>query len=173
MSITINELKSYMSLCAEQTEIENRISRLEQRIYKLNKRLLEIENNEVVKDRVYGGYGGNQGFNIEGVPIAEYSRKRTLLLIDKESLEYQKQALSQCSVKVTQQKTGVERFLLTIDDSEIRRIIRLRFIDKKAWDEVAFALDTTPDAARKQFERWFARATGEDSGKKDEKRHKK
>ena len=53
----------------------------------------------------------------------------------------------------------IETFIAGIDDSRIRRIITMKYIDGLSWTETAEKLGryATADSARKEFERYFQR----------------
>ena len=68
--ISKSVLKQYIDLQAEAEEIREKISKLEKQIENISNRIKEIEDTkETVKDKVKGGLGGIQGFNIEGIPM--------------------------------------------------------------------------------------------------------
>ena len=74
MAVTKHILDQYSDLRKEIEEVQEKIDRLDIDIEKLKKRIHEIESGEKVKDKVRGGDGGNQSFNIEGIPIKEYEQ---------------------------------------------------------------------------------------------------
>lgn len=136
-------LNQYIDLIKEKKEIQEKIVRLENQISK-------IESYGNVKDIVKGGEGGIQHFQIEGFPSKEYSTKKTQLYLRKatlESLEYE----------IMEQTTKIEQFIANIDDSRIRRIINLRFIENKTWNEVADVIggNNTEDSIKKAFYRFM------------------
>lgn len=171
--ITVQELTDYISFCQEKKELEERIARLENRIYKLKERLHTIEQGEIVKDRVYGGEGGIQGFNISGVPVAEYSKKKTELLQCMYSLSHQKILLEEMVSDLDEKEYRVLCFLKQVDDVEIRRLIRMRYIDKKNWNAIAAAMHSTPEACRMYLTRWLADAGVKNTHEMSKKRAKR
>ena len=70
-----NILTQYSELVKESEELKKKISDLKSEIKKIEKRIAEIEAGEHVKDKVRGGMGGIESFNIEGVPQKEYEKK--------------------------------------------------------------------------------------------------
>lgn len=75
-----NVLSQYADLVKEQKDLAERIASTQRNIENIERRLQKIEAGEIVKDKVYGGRGGIQGFVIEGVPTAEYETLKTSLL---------------------------------------------------------------------------------------------
>ena len=141
--VTKEVLSQYSDLQKEVKEVRQKIERLENDIYR-------IEQNETVIDSVTGGNGGNQHFKIEGIPFPEYSRKKTLLYSRKATLQLLEE-------DILEKTNEVEQFLASVDDSFIRRIINLRFLDNKTWNEVAECMGggNTEDSVRKCFVRFM------------------
>lgn len=115
-------LIQYDSLQQEIKEVRRRISKTQEEIDKL----------EVVKDKVKGGEGGIQNFNIEGFPYPEYSRKKTLLYSRKATLET-------LEMDLLEMTNSVQEYISTIDDSLMRRILTMRFIDGMTQEQIGNA----------------------------------
>lgn len=150
-------LIQYADLQQECKEVREKIERLESEIPRIEKRIKVIEDGELVKDKVRGGEGGMQNFNIEGVPTVEYERKRTSLLSKKLLLNNRKAALEILEFELLQKTNEVEEFIASIDDSRMRRIINLRFIEKLSWNKVADHIGggNTEDGVRMMFNRFM------------------
>lgn len=135
-------LQQYMDLKNEIIDVKRKIADLEKQIDKLE--------NTVVKDKVKGGEGGLQSFNIEGFPTREYSKKKTLLYA-------RKTTLSLLEADIEEKIVEVEQFIAGISDSRIRRIIDLRYINNYSWNDVAAKIGggNSEDTVRKQFERFM------------------
>lgn len=136
-------LTQYYDLCKEYTEVQQKIIKLEEQIQK-------ITADGTVIDKVSGGLGGIQSFKIEGFPYPEYSRKKTLLYA-------RKTILSGLEMQILENINEVEKFISTIDDSHIRRIITLRIVDGLSWNKVADKIggNNTEDSVRMAFERFM------------------
>ena len=149
-------LTQYSDTRKEVKEIQERIEKLENRIPKLEKRISEIEDGETVKDKVYGGNGGLQGFVVEGVPLREYTDKKTELKIKRMLLSERKEMLGILELELLRQTNEIQRFINSIKDSHVRRIITLRVVDELSWNEVADRMGgmNTEDSVRKAFERF-------------------
>lgn len=141
--VTKEVLSQYSDLQEEVKEVRLKIERLEKDISK-------IEAGEKVIDFVSGGNGGKQHFKIEGIPFPEYSKKKTLLYARKATLQLLEDDL-------LEKTNEVEQFIASVDDSRIRRIINLRFLENKSWNEVADCIGggNTEDSVRKSFTRFF------------------
>lgn len=141
--VTKEVLSQYSDLQEEIKEVRLKIERLERDIDR-------IEDGEMVIDSVTGGNGGKQHFKIEGVPFPEYSRKKTLLYARKATLQLLEDDL-------LEKTNEVEAFIASIDDSRMRRIINLRFLENKTWNQVADYIGggNTEDSVRKSFTRFL------------------
>ena len=150
-------LIQYADLQQECAETRDKITRLKEQIEKLEIRIKEIEDGEIVKDKVKGGLGGIQNFNIEGIPIAEYERARTNLLSKKLMLNNRKSALEIQEFDLLQMTNEVEEFIHSLEDSHMRRIINLRVIEQLSWNKVADKMggNNTEDSVRKAFDRFL------------------
>lgn len=140
--MTDKDLTQYLDLKKEIEEIESKIEKLESDI-------LRIEDGECVVDSVAGGNGGKQHFKIEGIPFPEYRHKRTLLYSRKATLELLKEDL-------LERTNEVEKFIASVSDSRIRRIINLRFLEDMSWNQVADRIGggNTEDSVRKAYKRY-------------------
>lgn len=136
-------LIQYSDLQEEVKEVRERIERTERQIAK-------IEENGNVIDTVSGGSGGIQHFKIEGFPYPEYSRKKTLLYA-------RKATLASLELELMEMLNQVEEFIASVDDSRMRRIITLRFIDNLSWNKVADRIggNNTEDSVKKAFYRFM------------------
>ena len=131
-------------------DLRQEIVELREKIEKLEKQIDKIEKEGSVKDKVFGGEGGLQPFNIEGFPYPEYSRKKTLLYA-------RKATLSELEMELLETLNKVELFIASISDSHIRRIVNLRVIDGYSWVKVAHMMGggNTEDGVRMAFERFI------------------
>lgn len=147
--ITKNILNQYIDIQKEIEEINKKIKRTEYEI-------AQIEKDGAVADSVSGGTGGTQHFRVEGFPYPKYSQKKNLLYIRKATQESLK-------IELEETQNEVEKFIATIEDSQIRRIINLKFIEKLTWRQVAIKIGggNTEDSVRMIFNRYM-KAKGAD-----------
>lgn len=112
------------------SDLQKEVKEVRERIDKTERQIAKIEEEGNVIDTVTGGSGNNQHFKIEGFPYPEYSRKKTLLYA-------RKATLSSLEIELLETLNKVEEFIAGVDDSRMRRIITLRFIENLSWNKVA------------------------------------
>lgn len=136
-------LTQYNDLQEEAKEVRERIERTE-------KQIARIEEEGRVIDTVSGGSGGIQHFKIEGFPYPEYSRKKSLLYA-------RKSILANLELELLETLNQVEKFIASVEDSRMRRIITLRVIDNLSWNSVADRIGggNTEDSVKKSFYRFM------------------
>ena len=139
-------LEQYISLKEEIKDIESRIQRLQRKLQRIN------EEGDV-RYTVKGGDGGQQTFHIEGFPVAEEDEVKYLIRKNIRILEERK-------AKAAEQVVEVEKYINTIEDSRMRRMITLRYIDNLSWWKVANRMGKgyTEDSCKKQMERFLNKA---------------
>ena len=151
-------LIQYSDLQQEIKETREKIEQLEREAIRIEKKLRDIETKkETVKDKVYGGMGGIQGFVIEGFPLREYDKKKTELLTKRLLLNQRKSTLEILEFDLLEKTNEVEEFIASIDDSRMRRIINLRFIEKLSWNKVADRIGggNTEGSVKMAFQRFM------------------
>lgn len=153
--MTRESLVQYYDLRKEIEFVKERIAGLQKSIPDIEKRLKEIEAGETVKDKVRGGLGGIQTFNIEGIPTKEYYRKKTELTTKKMLLESRIDTLKILELNVLQQIEEIELFINGLTDPLIRQIVFLRVCDCLSWRDIAQRIggDNTEDSVRMMFNR--------------------
>lgn len=141
--MTKERLVQYIDLVQEREELRKRVDKIQQQID-------DIEADGPVIDKVVGGLGGIQSFQIEGFPYPEYSRKKTLLRVRQANLQ-------KLEERITEDLIAIEYFIASIQDSHIRRIISLRAIDGMTWNEVADHMGggNTEDSVRMAYNRYL------------------
>ena len=132
------------------SDLQEEVKEVRERINKTEEQIAKIEKDGNVVDSVCGGNGGIQHFKIEGFPYPEYSRKKTLL--------YARQTtLTNLEIELMETINQVEEFISSVDDSMMRRIINLRFIEKMPWGKIANKIGggNTEDSIKKAFYRFM------------------
>lgn len=157
MAVTKKILEQYSSMLTEKKEVENSIANLESQISKIQAILVSIENGESVKDKVRGGNGGLQSFVIEGIPTAEYSRKKTEYQAKMLRLNERQATLEMLESDLENILNEVEKYILTLKDSRIRLIIRYKYIQNLSWAQVAKKIggNNTEEGVKSAFHRFF------------------
>lgn len=115
--------EQYTSMKQEIEDIRRDISATEDAIAKL------VEEG-VVKDRVYGGEGGIQGFNIEGFPVAEYYKRL-------KKLRGKRMKLIQKEDQMFDLLTEVEQTIDSVENARDRIMLRRVFIEGMTQEAVA------------------------------------
>ena len=140
--ISKNILDQYIDLQAEAEETRKRIEK--------TKRQIAILEKETVQDTVKGGEGGIQRFKVEGFASADYGRQRSIL--------FSRIALLQAlENEIASTLNEVHMFINGINDSHMRRIITLRYVDGLSWNKVADEIGggNTEDGVRMSFNRFM------------------
>lgn len=132
-------LIQYDSLQQEIKEVQQHIKDTQDSIDKLS----------VVKDKVKGGEGGIQNFNIEGFPYPEYSRKKTLLYSRKATLE----ALEMDLLEMTNK---VQEYINSVDDSTMRRILTMKYIDRMTQEQIGKIIGYDRSSIAKKIDMFLA-----------------
>lgn len=137
------------SILVQYADLQQETKEIREKIEKLEKQIEKIEEEGTVKDKVTGGEGGLQHFQVEGFPYPEYSRKKTLLYA-------RKATLSELEMELLETLNDVEEFISSISDSHIRRIVNLRVVEGLSWQKVADKIGgNTEDSVRMAFERFL------------------
>lgn len=134
-------LIQYSDLQEEVKEVRKRIDRTERQIAK-------IEEDGKVIDTVSGGCGGIQHFKIEGFPYPEYSRKKTLLYA-------RKATLASLEIELMETLNQVEEFIASVNNSEMRRILSMRFIDNKNFEQIGRILGYDRTSISKKIDKFL------------------
>lgn len=139
-------LRQYNDLIQEKQEIQVAIDKTQRELDKM-----EAEG-YTEKDSVTGGNGGKQHFVVEGFPYPAYSRKRTLLLV-------RQQQQMDVKEKIDTQINLIEQCIKEINNSRMRRLITLRYIDGLSWIQVARKMgkNHTADSCRMAVERFLTK----------------
>lgn len=134
------------------SDLQEEVKEVRERIDKTEKQIAKIESEGNVIDTVTGGSGNNQHFKIEGFPYPEYSRKKTLLYA-------RKATLASLEMELLEILNQVEEFIAGLDDSRMRRIINLRFVESLSWNQTAHRIggNATADSIRMEFNRFMGK----------------
>lgn len=137
-------LEQYNSLKQEKADNERIINNIEKRIAELE------EKGYKEKDSVSGGNGGIQHFSIEGFPYPRYHREKSRLIL-------RKKRWSEIEEKLDKQISEIEEYLNSIDDSQMRRMIKYKYIEELSWQQVAERMGggNTADGCRKALDRYL------------------
>ena len=137
-------------ILVQYVDLKEEIKELKGKIASLTKQIERMEEEGCVVDKVMGGEGGIQSYKIQGFPVPEYSKKRTLLF-------ERKILLQQRETTLIYTENQIEEFVSSIEDSHIRRIFQFRILEGLSWNKVACMIGggNTEDSVRKAFERFL------------------
>lgn len=139
-------LEDYSALMAEMEDLERRIRRTKAKIVEFETTVVA---DSVEGTRPDGTYGA---IKIKGIPIPAYEAEARLL-------HRQKCAYERLCASLSAEIAAVEDFINRVSETRIRTILRLRYLDRKTWEQVARAVRKSPDQCRKQVERFLAKKT--------------
>lgn len=137
-------LEQYNSLKQEKADNERIINNIEKRIAELE------EKGYKEKDSVSGGNGGIQHFSIEGFPYPRYHREKSRLIL-------RKKRWSEIEEKLDEKISEIEEYINSIDDSQMRRMIKYKYIEELSWQQVAERMGggNTADGCRMAVDRYL------------------
>ena len=154
-------LVRYIELSVEAESLHESIEKTTRRIERCERQLHDMRQAGTVRDRVYGGEGGIQGYNIEGFPNTKYAQtenklRQCLAMLNKLRADY-----AEAEFNVLSLTDDILTFIDAIPDTEadVRVIARLRCIDGLSWQEIAERLGGcyNAESARKKFYRFFGK----------------
>ena len=138
-------LNQYTDLLEEADDLENRIAKIERSLYRLRK--------QEVSDSVTHGKKGKKPLKrtvITGMPEAAIRGRE-------EQLKTYRQRLEESRRKAMNLINQVESYVASIKDSRVRRIFRLRYVDRLTWYQVAQRMGEphTADGCRMAVDRFL------------------
>lgn len=98
--------------------------------------------------------------DLQSIKFLKLEIKRTdkalmdLIRGSKRGAEY-KELLTQTREKLLRQKIEIEQAIDAIDDSEIRLILKLKFVDLRSWNYVARAMHYDRSTVYKKYKRFM------------------
>lgn len=140
----IDLLKQYDDLKDEQKQTKKTIERLERELAMI---IMEPVTDSVKGTRADGTYGS---IKITGIAYPELDKKRKQLQhrIDVEhDIESQ---IEELIVKIEEQITS-------INDSEVRKLVRLRYIEGKSWRAIGRSYGKSPSWGFMRIQRYFSK----------------
>lgn len=135
-------LKQYDALKDEQMHIRKEVSKLEHEMTQL---LGTIVSDTVMGTREDGTYGP---IKIKGIPFPAYDLRR-------EQLQRRLARYEQIDAELGGMIEDIETFISGVDDSRIRTILRLRYIDGRTWREIGRRYGKAPSWGFKKVEAYF------------------
>lgn len=118
----------------EYADMKAEIKYLRELIDKTEKKMRKIEDGDLVSDVVSGGMGGKEHFKVTGYPTVEYKRTKDLLFNRKMRLKAKEEELLELT-------NSAEEFIESIEQSEIRTMFRLYYIEGLTWQQTAMKMN--------------------------------
>lgn len=137
-------LEEYIALLREMEDLERRIRETE---YKSRELLATIVSDTVEGTREDGTYGP---IKIKGVPVPAYEEER-------QRLRLQKARYERLQREIRAQKDSIEDFIHRVPKSQIRTILRLRYLDGRTWEQVSRKFGQSRTWSQMQVDRFFAK----------------
>lgn len=126
-------LLQYTDLVKEEKEIRHRISRVQDEIARLERRISEMDEN-----------------------AGDYQRVRADLMIKKMILSQRTALLTTLKFEILEKTNDIESYIASIDNSYMRRLVSFRVVDGLKWEEVAIKMGggNSEDSVKKAFYRF-------------------
>lgn len=130
-------LSDYIDICELISETEEEIRNLKK--------------TEIVHDKVTGSNPEfpyeQRSFHVSGVIEAD---------LDDRKLKRELELLEERKLQAVRMKEKIDKWMKTIP-ARMQRIIRMKYFERKTWEEVADRIDknTTGESIRKEFDRFF------------------
>lgn len=126
----------------EYTDVQVEVEDLQRRIEKIE------ENMDVVTDKVRGS-SKNFPYTQHNVVIRGIEEEQV------KKIKKLREILRKEYDRLLEKQIAVEEKIAKIEDSRIRTIIRLKFIDKESWTQIAHRFCTTMDSIKKEYYRYI------------------
>lgn len=139
-------LEQYASMKAELPELSGLISKLEEGIKKLEE--------QEVTDSVSCGRRGKKPIRtvkIQGIPMRDITARKQRL--QRRKIEYE-----MLRRKIEETTEAAEAYINGIEDSELRRLLRMRYLQDMQWKSIARCMGRgyTAEACRQKISRFFS-----------------
>nr|DAS14661.1 MAG TPA: Protein of unknown function (DUF1492) [Caudoviricetes sp.] len=139
-------LSKYNLFKLELLDIEKRIKRLELKEKELETVLVSDSVEGTRKDGTFGS------IRIEGISITELDRIQSRLRRLRERYAIQKQKNEEMILQV-------EEYIVSVQDTQIRLILRKRYIENLSWEQIGRQFGKTPSWGRVLVERFFKKSS--------------
>lgn len=117
-------------LLKQYSDIQAELASMREDIKNTQNAIAKIVSGGTVRDKVYGGLGGTQGFCIEGFPNMEYERQLRIL-------EGKVNRLHKKETDLMELSETIETFIDGIPNSRDRMVLKETFINGKKQREVS------------------------------------
>ena len=112
------------------SDMQEEIKQMRADIQKTENDIAKLIEEGTVQDKVKGGFGGIQGFKIEGFPIAAFEKRKKIL-------RHKMDRLAEKENELLELTESIEIFIDGIPVSRDRRIFRAIYFEDKTQQQVA------------------------------------
>jgi predicted transcriptional regulator len=133
---------------SQYSDIAREIEMLERKKAETERSIAKLIEDGLVKDKVYGGNGGLQGYVVEGFPLKEYNRRRKLLRERAERLISRQNDLLELQITI-------EKEIDKIPESRDRLIFQGFFLENKSQDKIAKELYIDQSLVSRTIKKYF------------------
>lgn len=133
---------------SQYSDIAREIEMLERKKAETERSIAKLIEDGLVKDKVYGGNGGLQGYVVEGFPLKEYNRRRKLLRERADRLISRQNDLLELQITI-------EKEIDKIPESRDRLIFQGFFLENKSQDKIARELYIDQSLVSRTIKKYF------------------
>lgn len=133
---------------SQYSDIAREIEMLERKKAETERSIAKLIEDGLVKDKVYGGNGGLQGYVVEGFPLKEYNRRRKLLRERAERLISRRNDLLELQITI-------EKEIDKIPESRDRLIFQGFFLENKSQEKIAKELYIDQSLVSRTIKKYF------------------
>lgn len=133
---------------SQYSDIAREIEMLERKKADTERSIAKLIEDGLVKDKVYGGNGGLQGYVVEGFPLKEYNRRRKLLRERAERLISRQNDLLELQITI-------EKEIDKIPESRDRLIFQGFFLENKSQEKIARELYIDQSLVSRTIKKYF------------------
>ena len=133
---------------SQYSDIAREIEMLERKKAETERSIAKLIEDGLVKDKVYGGNGGLQGYVVEGFPLKEYNRRRKLLRERAERLISRQNDLLELQITI-------EKEIDKIPESRDRLIFQGFFLENKSQEKIARELYIDQSLVSRTIKKYF------------------
>ena len=138
------------SILTQYNDLKIEIEKTQEQINETEESIEKLIDEGTVVDKVTGGYGGIQGFKIEGFPQKEYT-KRMYLLQQRQFRLYEQQTNL---IELVEQ---IEKEIAEIKNSRDRQVLYECFINDRKQSDVAREMFLDKSAVSRIINKYFAK----------------
>lgn len=133
---------------SQYSDIAREIEMLERKKAETERSIAKLIEDGLVKDKVYGGNGGLQGYVVEGFPLKEYNRRRKLLRERADRLISRQNDLLELQITI-------EKEIDKIPESRDRLIFQGFFLENKSQEKIAKELYIDQSLVSRTIKKYF------------------